>query len=156
MLFLDPPHTPGEDLAIQGVISLLQAASFSPICRNSRSPRCFFMRASKLLSPPPSLGVTSQLCHSSVSRPNSALGRGGIPAGPFSLDLLISRHFHPQNCRSLDVFLFLPPFQVNYRDFCAQKSQLQNQQLHKYSNQPVYHQQSFEVTEITCFPHSNG
>ena len=36
------------------------------------------MRLSKLLSPPPSLRVTSQLCHSNVSRPNSALGRGGI------------------------------------------------------------------------------
>ena len=36
------------------------------------------MRLSKLLSPPLSLWVTSQLCHSNVSRPNSALGRGGI------------------------------------------------------------------------------
>ena len=41
----------------------------SPICRNSRCP--FLMRLSKLLSPPPSFGVTSQLCHSIVSRPNS-------------------------------------------------------------------------------------
>ena len=31
-----------------------------------------------MLSPPPSPGVTSQLCHSNLSRPNSALGRGGI------------------------------------------------------------------------------
>ena len=44
-----------------------------PDCRNSRSPR-----RSKLLSPPPSLGVTGQLCYSNTSRPNSALGRGGI------------------------------------------------------------------------------
>ena len=36
------------------------------------------MRRSKLLSPPPSLGVTSQLCHSNASWPNSALGRGGV------------------------------------------------------------------------------
>ena len=32
----------------------------------------------KLLSPSPSLGVMGQLCHSNASRPNSALGRGGI------------------------------------------------------------------------------
>ena len=31
-----------------------------------------------MLSPPPSPGVTSQLSHSNLSRPNSALGRGGI------------------------------------------------------------------------------
>ena len=36
------------------------------------------MWLSRLLSTPPSPGVTSQLCHSNLSRPNSALARGGI------------------------------------------------------------------------------
>ena len=44
-----------------------------PDCHNSRSPR-----RSELLSPPPSLGVTGQLCYSNTSQPNSAPGRGGI------------------------------------------------------------------------------
>ena len=83
MLILDPPHTPrpwrsGEDLAIQRVIRLLQAASSRPSAVTPGAQGAFCMRASKLLSPPPSLEVTSQLCHSSMSRPNSALGRGGI------------------------------------------------------------------------------
>ena len=49
-------------------------------CRDSRSPRCWRCGdlSHPLLSPPPSLGVTSQLCHSNASWPNSALGRGGI------------------------------------------------------------------------------
>ena len=44
-----------------------------------QAPKVLEMRQSKS-SPAESssLGVTSQLCHSSVSRPNSALGRGGI------------------------------------------------------------------------------
>ena len=83
MLILDPPHTPrpwgpGEDLVIQRVIRLLQATSSHPSAVTPGARGAFCMRASKLLSPPPSLGVMSQLCDSSVSRPNSALGRGGI------------------------------------------------------------------------------
>ena len=46
-----------------------------PDSHNSSSPRHFFCSSDlKLLSPPP-LGI---LCHSNASRPNSALGRGGI------------------------------------------------------------------------------
>ena len=53
------------------------------------------MRASKLLSPPPSLGVTSQLCHSSVNWPNSALGRDGI-RNPISQGVaLANQHLRP-------------------------------------------------------------
>ena len=41
-------------------------------CRDSRHPRCWRCGdlSHPLPSPPPSLGVTSQLCHSNASRPN--------------------------------------------------------------------------------------
>ena len=65
--YLDPPHTPRAwwpQLGSGDPESDTPSPSriLSPVCR----------------PPPPSLGVTSQLCHSNVSRPNSALGRGGI------------------------------------------------------------------------------
>ena len=66
---LDPPHTPGGPSEGRGVSQsrrvtrLLQAASSAWLCRDL-----------KLLSPPPSLGVTSQLCHSNTSWPNSEAG----------------------------------------------------------------------------------
>ena len=50
---------------------------YSTDCCDSRCPRCWRCvdLSHLLLSPPHSLGVTSQLCHSNVSWPNSALGR---------------------------------------------------------------------------------
>ncbi len=37
--------------------------------------------------------------------------------------LTSTRHFHPHNCRSLDIFSFSGPFSVNPRDGCVWKSQ---------------------------------
>ena len=74
LLALDSPHTPDRILRSLRNIRLLQD------CRDSRRPRCWKCGdlSHPLLSPPPSLGETSQLYHSNASRPNSALGRGGI------------------------------------------------------------------------------
>ena len=100
MLILDPPQTPhpwrpGEDLAIQRVIRLLQAASSRLSAVTPGAQGAFFMWASKLLSPPPSLGVTSQLWRSSVSWPNAALGRGKI-RNPVSQGVaLANQHLRP-------------------------------------------------------------
>ena len=62
MLFLDPPHTPrpwrpGEDLAIQRVIRLLQAASSRLSAVTPGAPRCFLyagIQVAESSSPPPS------------------------------------------------------------------------------------------------------
>ena len=47
----------------------------------------------------------------------------------------------PQKCCSLNVFLFFTPFSANSRLLCVKITA--DQQFLRYSNQPVWHQQSF-------------
>ena len=65
-----------------------------------------------MLSPPPSPGVTSQLCHSNLSRPNSALGRGGI-RNPVSRGVaLANQRLRPLGHRGSSMHSFKQRLQV--------------------------------------------
>ena len=80
MLFLypPPPWRPQRDLTIPWSDTPSPSRIFCLIAVTPGARGAFCSGDLKLLSPPPSLGVTGQLCHSNTSRPNSALGRGGI------------------------------------------------------------------------------
>ena len=62
------------------------------------------------LSPPlspPLLGVTSQLCHSNVSRPNSALGRGRIQDPVPRCVALANQRLRPPRLWTFSVFFYV-------------------------------------------------